>query len=77
MQEILGKNGIPTAIYYPIPMHLQKPYEHFPRAKFGLEVSESLAQTVLSIPMHPYLKKEDQQTISNAIIDTIKTSGSN
>ena len=77
MQESLGKNGIPTAIYYPIPMHLQKPYERFPRAKFGLEVSERLAQTVLSIPMHPYLKKEAQQTISNAVIDIIKTSDGN
>ena len=77
MQENLGKNGIPTAIYYPIPMHLQKPYKHFPRAKFGLEVSERLAQTVLSIPMHPYLSEDAQQTISNTIIEVIKTSGSN
>ena len=77
MQNSLAKNGIPTAIYYPIPMHLQKPYERFPRAKFGLEVSERLAQTVLSIPMHPYLKKEAQQTISNAVIDIIKTSDGN
>ena len=77
MQESLSKNGIPTAIYYPIPMHLQKPYEHFPRAKFGLEVSERLAQTVLSIPMHPYLSEDAQQTISNTIIEVMKTSGSN
>ena len=77
MQEILSKNGIPTAIYYPIPMHLQKPYKHFPRAKFGLEVSERLAQTVLSIPMHPYLSEDAQQTISNTIIEVMKNSGSN
>ena len=76
MQENLGKNGIPTAIYYPIPMHLQKPYKHFPRAKFGLEVSERLAQTVLSIPMHPYLSKDAQQTIGNTIIEVMKTNGS-
>ncbi len=77
MQESLGKKGIPTAIYYPIPMHLQKPYKHFPRAKFGLEVTERLAQTVLSIPMHPYLSEDAQQTISNTIIEVMKTSGSN
>ena len=40
LQESLGQKGIPTAIYYPIPMHLQKPYEHYPRANYGLEVSE-------------------------------------
>ena len=72
MQERLGKKGIPTAIYYPIPMHLQKPYERFPRPNFGLEATERLAQTVLSIPMHPYLEKEEQQTISHAIINVIK-----
>ncbi len=77
MQESLSKVGIPTAIYYPIPMHLQKPYESFPRAKFGLEVSERLAQTVLSIPMHPYLGEEAQQIISNTIIEVVKSSGSN
>ena len=77
MQEILGKNGIPTAIYYPIPMHLQKPYSHFPRAKYGLEVSERLAQSVLSIPMHPYLTSQEQETISSAIIQIIKDGNNN
>lgn len=75
LQENLGKKGVPTAIYYPIPMHLQKPYERFPRAKFGLEVTERLAQSVLSIPMHPYLTKEEQKFISNAIIETIGSKG--
>ena len=57
--------------------YIQKPYESFPRAKFGLEVSERLAQTVLSIPMHPYLGEEAQQIISNTIIEVVKSSGSN
>ena len=73
IQESLGEKGIPTAIYYPIPMHLQKPYENYPRAKSGLEVTEFLAQSVLSIPMHPYLTQEKQKMISEAIIETIKT----
>ncbi len=75
IQGLLGEKGIPTAIYYPIPMHLQKPYEHYPRAKFGLEVSECLAQSVLSIPMHPYLTLQKQEVISKAIIDVIKSAG--
>ena len=74
LQESLGQKGIPTAIYYPIPMHLQKPYENYPRAKFGLEISEQLAQSVISIPMHPYLTQEAQNTISEAIIEVIKNS---
>ena len=72
MQEALNERGIPTAIYYPIPMHLQKPYDRYPRAKYGLEVSEYLARSVLSIPMHPYLTREKQEIISNAIIEVIK-----
>lgn len=74
LQESLGQKGIPTAIYYPIPMHLQKPYEHYPRANYGLEVSEHLAQSVISIPMHPYLTQEAQNTVSEAIIEVIKNS---
>ena len=72
VQKELSKRGVPTAIYYPIPMHLQKPYEHYPRDKNGLEVSECLAQSVLSIPMHPYLTSEKQEMISKAIIETVK-----
>ncbi|MBT5574307.1 DegT/DnrJ/EryC1/StrS aminotransferase family protein [Alphaproteobacteria bacterium] len=77
MQEKLNIKGVPTAIYYPIPMHLQKPYSHFPRAKYGLEVSERLAQSVLSIPMHPYLTSQEQETISSAIIQIIKDGNNN
>ena len=77
LQESLGKKGVPTTIYYPIPMHLQKPYERYPRAKLGLEVTERLAQSVLSIPMHPYLTQEEQKFISNAIIEIIKSNGKN
>ena len=73
IQKSLNERGVPTAIYYPIPMHLQKPYEHYPQTKFGLEVSERLAKCVLSIPMHPYLTREKQEMISNAIIESIKT----
>ena len=63
----LKTQGIPTAVYYPVPMHVQAPYAHFPRGAGGLPVTEAKAETVLALPMHPYLGEADQQTIIDAI----------
>ncbi|WP_119459316.1 DegT/DnrJ/EryC1/StrS family aminotransferase [Rhodospirillaceae bacterium SYSU D60014] len=62
----LGAAGIPTAIYYPKPLHLQAAYRRFP-APAGLPVSERLADYVLSLPMHPYLDPDTQDRIINAV----------
>ena len=63
----LKTQGIPTAVYYPVPMHIQAPYAAFPRGAGGLPVTEAKADTVLALPMHPYLGEADQQTIIDAI----------
>ena len=63
----LKTQGIPTAVYYPVPMHVQAPYVHFPRGAGGLPVTEAKAETVLALPMHPYLGEADQQKIIDAI----------
>ena len=55
--------GIPTAIYYPIPLHQQTAYRRFPQAEAGLPVAERLAGRVLSLPMHPYLNEPVQDRI--------------
>ncbi len=57
---------IPTAVYYPVPMHRQAPYAHFPQPN-GLPVTEAKAATVLALPMHPYLAPADQDRIIEAI----------
>ncbi|MDA9392529.1 aminotransferase DegT [Bradyrhizobium sp. CCBAU 45394] len=62
--------GIPTAIYYPIPLHLQTGYRHFPTAPGGLRVSETLAREVISLPMHAYLDEEKQKRIVASVIDS-------
>src|ERR1700721_902854 len=51
----LKAEGIPTAIYYPKPLHRQEAYERFPYAEGGMPVSDRLAQEVISLPMHAYL----------------------
>jgi dTDP-4-amino-4,6-dideoxygalactose transaminase len=63
----LKEAGIPTAIYYPIPLHRQTAYQQYPVTPAGLPVSEKLAGEVLSLPMHPYLSETDQDMIINAV----------
>ncbi|MGE0231031.1 MAG: DegT/DnrJ/EryC1/StrS family aminotransferase [Flavobacteriaceae bacterium] len=62
----LKEAGIPTAIYYPKPMHMQSAYRRFPIAQGGLPVCEKLAGEVISLPMHPYLDEETQDRIIDA-----------
>lgn len=59
----LKNKGIPTAIYYPRPMHIQAPYSHYPITIGGLEVTDMLADRVLALPMHPYLDDATQEVI--------------
>jgi dTDP-4-amino-4,6-dideoxygalactose transaminase len=63
----LKRQGIPTGIYYPIPLHRQGPYEHFPVAEGGTPVSERLAEEVISLPMHAYLDATTQERIIEAV----------
>lgn len=68
----LKSAGIPTAIYYPRPLHRQTAYGGFPVDPNGMAVSESHATRVLSLPMHPYLDEPTQRTVIDAIIDYVK-----
>ena len=63
----LRAEGIPTAIYYPIPLHRQQAYEHFPVGEGGVAVSERLAGEVISLPMHAYLDEATQDRIIGAV----------
>jgi dTDP-4-amino-4,6-dideoxygalactose transaminase len=60
--------GIPTAIYYPIPLSRQTGYRHYPSAPGGTPVSEDLATRVISLPMHPYLDETTQDRIVAAVL---------
>ena len=59
--------GVPTAIYYPIPLHRQTGYLAYPTAPGGLPVSERLAREVVSLPMHPYLDEATQDRVIAAV----------
>jgi dTDP-4-amino-4,6-dideoxygalactose transaminase len=66
-QETLNKAGIPTAIYYPRPLHLQTAFADLGYKPGSFPVSESCANRIFSLPMHPYLKEEDQKKIVRCI----------
>jgi dTDP-4-amino-4,6-dideoxygalactose transaminase len=59
--------GVPTAIYYPIPMHKQPPYAKYPISGCNLPVTMDLCDRVLALPMHPYLKFAQQKYIATSL----------
>jgi dTDP-4-amino-4,6-dideoxygalactose transaminase len=63
----LNDNHIPTAIYYPVPIHLQRAALGHEYTQGDFPVSENCAQRIFSIPIHPYLKANDQKRIADLI----------
>lgn len=61
--------GIPTAIYYPLPLHFQGAYRGLGYRNGDFPVSESTSEAIFSIPMHPYLDKEAQERIASVILE--------
>lgn len=68
----LREQGVPTAVYYPIPIHKQGVYAGYPTAPGGLPVTEAKAGVVISLPMHPYLSEQDQDQVIAAIRGAVK-----
>ena len=66
LQAHLKTQGVPTAVYYPVPMHQNVAYQRFAPPE-GLPVTEEKAGTVISLPMHPYLSEADQDKVIDAI----------
>lgn len=67
LADALKAEGIPTAIYYPIPLHRQVAYRGFPAVEGSLAVSEQLADEVISLPMHAYLDAATQDRVIDAV----------
>jgi UDP-2-acetamido-2-deoxy-ribo-hexuluronate aminotransferase len=65
--ERLRANGVPTAIYYPIPLHLQEAFTHLGYGKNDFPVAEKIAGEIFSLPMHPYLMPGEQERICATI----------
>ena len=67
LQAALKDLDIPTAIYYPIPMHRQTAFNYLDINSNHCPVSDQLADTVISLPVHPYLSESDQDRICDAV----------
>lgn len=63
LKEHLHRKGVPTMVYYPVPLHLQKAYASDAYRKGSFPVSEELCNKVLSLPMHTELSEEQQTYI--------------
>lgn len=71
LREALAAQGIPSMVYYPVPLHLQKAYQD-PRYHAGdFPVAERLADCVLSLPMHTELDDEQLSAITSAVLTFI------
>ena len=72
IQAELKKAGVPTVVYYPIPLTMQSGYKDFPKVSTGTPVSEALAEQVLSLPMYPYLDNASEiGFMLESIIDSV------
>ena len=71
VQNKLKEKGIPSMIYYPIPLHKQKVYDGYNFNLEELRVTEKLCNVVLSIPMHPYLRDDEIDMVVNTLRDAI------
>lgn len=63
VRKRLAAAGVPTAVYYPMPMHLQPAYRQFVSSAESFPVSERLSEEVLSLPMHAYLSDHDRDRV--------------
>jgi UDP-2-acetamido-2-deoxy-ribo-hexuluronate aminotransferase len=67
----LKKQGIPSAIYYPKPLHLQKAFGAQEYKKGQFPVAEAVCERIMSLPMHPYLDEQQQDFIVEEVLKAV------
>lgn len=68
LQAKLKENGIPSMVYYPTPMHSQTAYKNIVTPENGCPVAAHLCETVLSLPIHPYISDEDINLVCETLL---------
>lgn len=63
VMALLNEAGIPTAVHYPTPLHLQPAYAYLGLGQGSFPVSEQLASEVMSLPMHPYMERGEVESV--------------
>ncbi len=69
LARYLKERGIPTAIHYPVPLHLQPAFASLGYRQGDFPVAEAVSQEILSLPFHPYLTQEEIELVAGAIED--------
>ncbi len=69
LQAKLKENGIPSMVYYPTPMHGQTAYKNAGTSDKDCPVTTHLCETVLSLPIHPYISDVDIEKVCNLIVE--------
>ena len=67
LQASLKEKGIPTAVHYPMPLHMQECFEYLGYKKGDFPISEIVSEEIMSLPMNPYLTDEEIEYISENI----------
>lgn len=67
LQNRLKEEGIPSAVYYPIPLHLQTAYKYLNYSKGDMPISEKVADRIFSLPMHPYLETSEIEKVCEVL----------
>lgn len=72
VQAELKEKGIPSMVYYAKPMHHQGAFANTRSAQADCPVTERLCETVLSLPLHPYMTEQQVQKISDAVRNALR-----
>ena len=71
LREDLSNSGIPTATFYPTPIHLSKAYSHLGYKIGDFPISEEISKKIVSLPMHPFLTEQEVVKIATAVNQSV------
>jgi len=71
VRESMQQNNIPTAVHYPTLLNAQAVFANHPQKNTSFPLAEHAAKTVMSLPMHPYLTEEEQNLVTNCLLEAL------
>ena len=72
LQSELKTAGIPTAVHYPMPLHLQEAFQYLDYKHGDFPVAEKVSEEILSLPMNPYLTEEEIDYITHKVLELVQ-----
>ena len=73
LMAYLKEQGIGTGIHYPVPLHLQKAYQHLGYQQGDFPICEKVAREIVSLPMFPQLQSDQQQRVVTAVAEFVES----